>query len=116
MLKEAGIAHSTATFVISGDEELGSPASRPIIEAQALRNDAVFVLEASAGGKVKVARKGVGIVRVEATGIETHAGLEPEKGASAIHALMENCLKAAQLADPAKESTINVGLIKGRFG
>lgn len=116
LLKDTGQAHPTVTFLINGDEELGSPFSRPIIEEEARKANAVFVLEASADGKVKVARKGVGIVEVEATGLEAHAGLEPTKGASAITAIMEYCLQATKLADPTKETTLNVGLISGGSG
>ena len=115
-LKDRGIAHPTVTFLINGDEERGSIASRQIIEKSAQEADAVLVLEPSLDGKVKVARKGVAIVTVDAWGIEAHAGLEPSKGASAINALMEYCLGATRLADPAKGTTINVGIIGGGTG
>ena len=106
----------SVTLLFNGDEELGSPQSRPVIEKYAQGKDAVFVLEPSSGGKVKTGRKGVAIVRVQATGIESHAGLDPYKGASAIKALMEWCLAATELADKDKGTTINIGLLSGGTG
>ncbi|QYH19425.1 M20/M25/M40 family metallo-hydrolase [Corynebacterium aquatimens] len=70
----------------------------------------------SLNGAVKIGRKGIGNVVVTAEGIEAHAGVEPEKGASAIIALAEWCLAAAQCADPERGTTINVGLIEGGTG
>lgn len=104
------------TLVINGDEELGSPFSRPIIEKEAETADAAFVFEASANGAIKTARKGIAILRLNATGVESHAGLEPWKGASAIDALVEVCTQVKQLEDHEKETTFNVGLIDGGTG
>ena len=116
LLRNAGLPHPTVTYIFNGDEEIGSPASQHIIEDAARGADAAFVLEASVNGNVKVARKGIGDITVTATGIEAHAGLEPEKGASAIIALMEFCLEAAKLGDAAKGTTVNVGVITGGSG
>lgn len=116
MLRDNGIPHPTVTYVFNGDEEIGSPNSQRIIEQTATGADAAFVLEASIDGKVKIARKGIGNVNVTATGIEAHAGLEPEKGANAITALMEWCLEATKYADPEKGTTINVGVAGGGSG
>ncbi|MDK6493175.1 hypothetical protein HMPREF3048_09110 [Corynebacterium sp. HMSC075D04] len=104
------------TLVINGDEELGSPFSRPIIEQEADNADAAFVFEASADGAVKTARKGIAILRLYATGVESHAGLDPWKGASAIDALVEVCAQIKLLEDREKETTFNVGLIEGGTG
>lgn len=116
LLKDAGIPHPTVTYIFNGDEEIGSPSSQRIIENVATGADAAFVLEASVDGNVKVARKGIGDINVTATGIEAHAGLEPEKGANAITALMEWCLEATKYADPEKGTSINVGVVGGGTG
>ena len=116
LLRRAGLPHPDVTYIFNGDEEIGSPASQHIIENAARGADAAFVLEASVDGNVKVARKGIGDITVTATGIEAHAGLEPEKGASAIIALMEFCLEAAKLGDAEKGTTVNVGVITGGSG
>lgn len=106
----------TIQLLFNGDEELGSPSSRPIIEDVAKGSDAVFVFESSAAGKIKTARKGIGLIKIEATGIESHAGLDPDNGASAIKALMQVGLQVSDLADRSKGTTINVGLISGGTG
>ncbi|AKK03700.1 M20 family metallopeptidase [Corynebacterium epidermidicanis] len=115
-LQANNIAHPPITLVINGDEEIGSLTSRPIIEEEARTSTAAFVFEASHEGKVKTARKGVGLVTVTATGVESHAGLNPQDGASAITALMQWCLAATQLASEEAGTTINVGLIDGGTG
>ncbi|MCP1386815.1 M20 family metallopeptidase [Corynebacterium sp. TA-R-1] len=116
LLDDASVARPTVTFVFNGDEEIGSPASSPTIRELARAADVGFVLEAPLNGAVKIGRKGIGNVVVTAEGIEAHAGVEPEKGASAITALMEWCLAASKLADPERGTTINVGLIEGGTG
>ncbi|MDK4247449.1 M20 family metallopeptidase [Corynebacterium accolens] len=115
-LKESGSPFPTIHLFFNGDEELGSPFSRSYIEKVAQEVDAAFVFEASHQGLIKTQRKGVGLISLEAQGIESHAGLNPEDGASAITALMEYCLAAAQLARPEKGTTVNVGLFKGGSG
>src|SRR6202022_2146538 len=68
------------------DEEVGSGTSRAAIEDEARRSDAVLVLEpALPGGAVKTARKGCGQYALSVRGVAAHAGIEPEKGANAIH-------------------------------
>lgn len=115
-LKESGRPFPTIHLFFNGDEELGSPFSRPYIEKVAQEVDAAFVFEASHKGLIKTQRKGVGLISLEAEGIESHAGLNPEDGASAITALMEYCLAATQLAQPEKGTTVNVGLFEGGSG
>jgi glutamate carboxypeptidase len=102
------------TMIWTSDEEVGSDTSRGILEAEARRSRAVFVLEpALAGGGVKTARKGVADFRIEATGISAHAGVEPDKGASAIHELAWQAVQLLALNDPSRGLTINVGCIGG---
>ena len=68
------------------DEEIGSGTSRALIEEEARRSSAVLVLEPSLpGGAVKTSRKGVGEFELVVHGVSAHAGLDPDKGASAIH-------------------------------
>ena len=72
------------TLLVTGDEELGSPSSRELIEGEAHGCVATLVLEASAdGGALKIARKGVSRYEITAQGRAAHAGLEPEKGINA---------------------------------
>jgi glutamate carboxypeptidase len=73
-------------FLWTSDEEIGSETSRKIIETEALRSDAVFVLEPAFGprGLLKTERKGVGEVEIVAHGRASHAGLAPREGINAI--------------------------------
>jgi glutamate carboxypeptidase len=111
--EELGLPRPNVRLVLNGDEEVGSPASRPVIEAEVVRGDAVLVFEASAGGALKTARKGVGIFQVKATGKEAHAGLDPEVGASAIDEIARVILQLHAEADLANGTTVNVGLVQG---
>ena len=96
------------------DEEVGSTTSRGLIEAEARRSRAVLVLEPSLpGGALKTARKGVGEFHVRATGIAAHAGVDPTRGASAIHELAWQVTRLAELTDLDAGVTVNVGTIRG---
>ena len=95
------------TLLVTGDEELGSPSSRGLIEAEAAGCRAALVLEASAdGGALKTARKGVSLYQVRAVGRAAHAGLEPERGVNATVELAHQVLAVAGLADPALGTTV----------
>ena len=111
--RELGLPRPNVRLVLNGDEEVGSPSSRPVIEAEVVRGDAVLVFEASAGGALKTARKGVGIFQVSATGQEAHAGLDPEAGASAIDEIARVIVQLHGETDLEKGTTVNVGLVRG---
>ena len=101
-------------FLITCDEELGSPTSRELIEENARRARGALVLEPPApGGAAKTRRKGVGWFRVSAQGRSAHAGIEPEAGASAVHELIRVLEDIRLLADLDKGTTLNVGVIQG---
>jgi glutamate carboxypeptidase len=98
---------SGLSILVTGDEEIGSPRSRPLIEEEAKSCDAVFVLEASAdGGALKTRRKGVSQYRIEVEGRAAHAGLEPEKGVNAGIEIAHRILAVAALADPDRGTTV----------
>ncbi|SFL23278.1 glutamate carboxypeptidase, partial [Streptosporangium canum] len=87
-------------LLVTGDEEVGSPSSRALIEESARGLAAAFVLEASAdGGALKTARKGTSIYELVVHGRAAHAGLEPEKGANAAIELAHQILAVAGIAD-----------------
>jgi glutamate carboxypeptidase len=95
------------TLLVTGDEELGSPSSRGLIEAEAAGCLAALVLEASAdGGALKTARKGVSLYQVRAVGRAAHAGLEPQRGVNATVELAHQVLTVAGLADAALGTTV----------
>ncbi|MFF2189864.1 M20 family metallopeptidase [Streptomyces sp. NPDC058155] len=84
--------------LVNGDEEVGSPTSRELIEESARGCVAAFVLEASANeaGALKTARKGTSRYEVVVHGRAAHAGLEPEKG---INASVEAACQVLAVAD-----------------
>jgi len=91
------------------DEEVGSGTSRQAIEDEARRSQAVLVLEPSLpGGAVKTARKGCGVYEVIVRGIAAHAGVDPEKGASAVHEIARQILRIQALQDLGRAVSVNV--------
>ncbi|WP_460604305.1 M20 family metallopeptidase [Jatrophihabitans fulvus] len=105
-LRDAGTPN--VTVLVTGDEEIGSPDSRDLIQAEARRAAAAFVLEASAdGGALKSARKGASMYTLEITGRAAHAGLEPERGANAGVELAHQVLRIAALADAARGTSVS---------
>jgi len=96
------------------DEEIGSESSRQAIEEEALRSAAVLVLEPSLpGGAVKTSRKGCGGFQVTVRGIAAHAGIEPQKGASAVQELAHQILRLNGLQDLARGISVNVVQVSG---
>ena len=102
-------------LLLTADEEMGSPNSRPITEREARRSDCVLVLEPAHGlsGSLKTARKGVGEFEIRVKGRASHAGLDPEKGASAILELCRQVVRVEKFADPRNGITVNSGVISG---
>lgn len=95
------------TILVTGDEELGSPSSRALIEREAAGAEAALVLEASAdGGALKTERKGVSLYEVIVHGRAAHAGLEPERGVNATLELAHQVLAVSRLADPSLGTTV----------
>ncbi len=102
-------------FLWTSDEEIGSESSRKLLEAEARRSDAVFVLEPSLGpkGLLKTARKGVGDAEIIVQGRASHAGLAPEKGVNAIHELALQIALVKKWNDVKRGVSVNVGLVAG---
>lgn len=101
--------------LLTSDEEIGSPTSRKLIEATAQQVAHVLVIEppTEPDGALKTARKGGGAFRVTITGRAAHAGVEPEKGVSALTELAHQILAVNGLANPAIGTTVNVGVAGG---
>ena len=113
-LDELGVPRPSMRLVINGDEEIGSPFSRPIIEDSVTGAAAVLVFEGSAaGGAVKTARKGVGLFDVVVTGLEAHAGLDPLAGASAVDEIAAVITTLRDATDLEAGTSINVGVLSG---
>src|SRR4051812_18539765 len=116
-LLETGTAAGHRIVMLwTADEEIGSASSRAAIEDEARRSRAVLVLEPSLpGGAVKTSRKGCGSYQVTVRGVAAHAGIEPQKGASAVHELAHQILRVNALQDLARGVSVNVVQISGGF-
>ncbi len=115
-LDELGFSPQLRPYVfINSDEESGSLESGPHIKKLAKEVERAFVLEPSLGlsGKLKTARKGVGRFKIVVEGRAAHAGLDPEKGISAVLELSYLIQKLFALNDPQKGVSVNVGTIEG---
>jgi glutamate carboxypeptidase len=105
---------ATLTFVANPDEEIGSPASTPIIRALAAQHDVALVLEAArANGDIVSARKGNLSVVLTLHGRSAHAGVEPEKGRSAILEAAHKIVALHALNGRWPGVTCNVGVVRG---
>ena len=100
-------------ILITADEEVGSHASRALLEERARTTGAVLVLEPSAdGGALKIARKGTGTFNVTITGRASHAGLEPEKGINALVELAAQVPRIVAIARPEVGTTVTPTVAK----
>lgn len=109
------VPNKRIVFLWTSDEEIGSDSSRKLIETEARRSDAVFVLEPSYGprGLIKTARKAVGEAEIIVHGRASHAGLAPEEGINAVHEL---CLQVSSILkwnNPHRGTTVNADIIQG---
>jgi glutamate carboxypeptidase len=102
------------TQLYVSDEEIGSPTSRALIEAEGRKAKYVLVTEpARDGGKIVTGRKGVGRFEVFVKGIPAHAGSRPQDGRSAIRELA-NVIRTLEAMNDAKRGiTVNVGVVRG---
>ncbi len=95
------------TLLVTGDEEIGSPTSRQLIEDEAARCAASLVLEPSApGGALKCERKGISNYVVNVTGRASHAGLDPEAGVNASVEIARQIIAVSRLGDLSAGTTV----------
>src|SRR6184192_639121 len=102
------------TQLYVSDEEIGSPTSRALIEAEGRKAKYVLVTEpARDGGKIVTGRKGVARFEILVKGVPAHAGTRPEDGRSAIRELA-NIIQALEAMNDLKRGvTVNVGVVRG---
>jgi len=101
------------TMIFSPDEEIGSPASKPIIQELAADHDVAIGLEAARiNGDLVSARKGIAALEVRVTGRAVHAGVRPEKGASAALEAAHHTIALHGLSRRWKGVTCNVGTVR----
>jgi glutamate carboxypeptidase len=113
MLIEAGLLDREVVLLLNSEEEVGSPVSRPITERQARECSAVYVLEPAQGLAYKTARKGTGNWRIDIKGVAAHAGVDFEKGSSALIELARVVERVSGWTDLKRGLTVSVGLAGG---
>jgi glutamate carboxypeptidase len=103
------------TVFVNSDEEIGSPESKAHLERLAADADRALILEPAMGpkGLIKTARKGISRYTLRVRGRSAHAGLDPERGASAIRELAQQIEIIYALNSPHEGVTVNVGVISG---
>jgi glutamate carboxypeptidase len=100
--------------LLNATEEIASPGSKDLIAAMAKDVDLVINLERGVPkDKMVIARKGSATLTFEFTGRAAHSGLEPEKGRNAALEAARVALLLGALADPAKQTTVNVDILQG---
>jgi glutamate carboxypeptidase len=113
-IQELGLkTKNRVVLLMNTDEELGSPTSRPLIEAEAKKSKCALVLEPSEHGCIKTFRKGVGMFEVSVTGKAAHAGADPENGISAVEEMSHQVLKLHGMTNLKTGTTVNVGVFNG---
>jgi glutamate carboxypeptidase len=114
ILETDAVSSRRIVMLWTTDEEVGSGTSRQAIEDEARRSEAVLVLEPSLpGGALKTSRKGCGQYEMVVRGIAAHAGVDPSKGASAIHELAHQICDLYRLPELSPGISVNVGEIAG---
>lgn len=113
MLREADLLDREIVLLLNSDEEVGSPVSRPITERLARECEEVYVLEPAQGLAYKTARKGTGNFRIDVQGVAAHAGVDFEKGASAIRELARVVEAVSGWTDLKRGLTVSVGVAAG---
>ena len=104
----------TVDFLLTPDEEIGSDAGLPYIQALAKNTSAVLVLESPfMNGDLKIARKGVGEYKIQIHGKASHQGLEPDKGRNAIVSAAQLIAEIMKLQDLEKGTTLGPNVIHG---
>jgi glutamate carboxypeptidase len=113
LLIEARLLRREIILLLNGDEEIGSPASRPITEDLARECSAVYVLEPAQGLAYKTARKGIGDWHIQVKGVAAHAGVDFEKGANALRELARIIETVSGWTDLKRGLTVSVGVAAG---
>lgn len=113
MLAEAELLDREIVLLLNSEEEIGSPVSRSITERLAQECSSVLVLEPAQGLACKTARKGTGNWRIDIEGVAAHAGVDFEKGASALRELGRVIEKVSGWTERGRGLTVSVGMAGG---
>ena len=112
-LQQLAVPLPPVTLLLNTEEEIGSPMSRAITERIARRCAAVYVMEPAQGLAYKTARKGVGHFTLRVQGVSSHAGVDFEKGHSAVLEMAKLVQQVSSFTNLSKGLTVNAGVITG---
>ncbi|MBR0679834.1 M20 family metallopeptidase [Roseomonas eburnea] len=102
------------SFMMIPDEEMGSPSSRPAIEAEAVKHRAALVVEPSGqGGRLTIARHGIARWHLRTLGRSAHAGAYHAEGRSAVREMAHHILALESLTDHPRNFYVNIGIVQG---
>ena len=111
---DPGLQNLPVRLLYTSDEEVGSPTSRVLIETAAESAKYVLVTEpARDGGKIVIARKGVGSYQITTHGRPAHSGVRHADGRSAILEMAHQIIAIEGMTDYARGITLNIGKITG---
>ena len=114
VLQAVGSPYKNLRLLVTGDEEMGAVRSRDVIAEAARGCDAALVLEPGRpGGEIVSARKGVGHFVLTARGRAAHAGVDPERGRSAVTEIARRIVAISDLGGQLPGATFNVGVAQG---
>ncbi|MBZ6078786.1 M20 family metallopeptidase [Microvirga puerhi] len=109
-----GSASRPMVFIVTPDEEIGSPTTRPVIEDIGRRSAFALVTEpARDGGRIVTSRKGVGRFDVHVEGRPAHAGSRHKDGRNAVYEAARQILAVEALTDYSRGITTSVGMVSG---
>ncbi|MCO8274226.1 M20/M25/M40 family metallo-hydrolase [Actinoplanes sp. TRM 88003] len=109
----SGRPHPEVRVIVVADEEIGSPTAGELVRAEAKRATAVLGMEPPhPGGDLKTGRRGSTRARIEVTGLESHAALDPEAGVNAIDELVDQLVAFRQVV-AGRPVLLNAGTITG---
>jgi glutamate carboxypeptidase len=113
VLKKGDGIHLPVTYMFIPDEEVGSPTTRDLIEAEAGKNKYVLVTEPAKNGKLVTGRYAFARFRLIAKGRPSHAGSTLSRGRSSIREMARQILQIEDMTDEQKGYTLSVGVISG---
>jgi glutamate carboxypeptidase len=106
--------YARITLILNSNEETGSAGTRDLIRAKAKESHVAINLERGVlPDGVEITRKGSAVITLVVTGRGAHSGLEPERGRNAAIEAAHQALQLGSLADPVRETTVNVTIIQG---
>lgn len=101
------------TCLFNSDEEINSTTSRAVIDREARKADSVLILEGGVGEAVITARNGIMYFKITAAGKSSHAGMDHEKGISAIEEIAHQILAIQKLTNYEMGTTVSCGIVQG---